>query len=62
MKKALLIVSVLVLSLTATSCGTTSSAMKQTDTQVAGYTLKDKKEIVEQKILHKNNKTVIATP
>ena len=44
-----------------TSCGTTAS-MQQNQNEVAGYTLKNKKQLLEQKILNKKNKTVIAQP
>jgi len=62
MKKIIYILTIAIFTSTFVSCGTTSSAMKNNDTQVAGYSLKDKKEIVEQKILQKSTKTMIATP
>ena len=44
------------------SCG--SSAAKQNDskTSFAAYTLKNKKELMEQKILNNKSKTIIAIP
>lgn len=61
MKKIIFIVAALVFTASFTSCGTVGSIQNH-DTEVAGYTLKDKKEVVEQKILNKKSKTVIATP
>jgi len=61
MKKLIFIVATLVFTVSFTSCGTISSIQNQ-DTEVAGYTLKDKKEVVEQKILNKKSKTVIVIP
>ncbi len=45
-----------------TSCGAGCSAKKGKKKEVASYTLKNKKEIMEQKILHKKNKTIIVIP
>ena len=45
-----------------TSCGSMTSAHKASQNEVAGYTLKNKKEIMEQKILNKTTKTIITTP
>ena len=61
MKKIIFIVAALVFTMSFTSCGTVSSIQNQ-DTEVAGYTLKNKMEVVEQKILNKKSKTVIAIP
>jgi predicted metal-binding protein len=47
--------------LACTSCGTALS-VKKDNTEVAGYTLKNKKEQFQQKILHKKVKTVIVQP
>lgn len=44
------------------SCGAGVSAKRATQNEVAGYTLKNKKEIMEQKILHKKSKTIIVLP
>jgi len=41
-----------------TSCSTSKSANEK----LAGYTLKDKKELLQQNILNCYKKTVIATP
>lgn len=61
MRKAIFILAAVIFTATFTSCGTTQS-IQNSDTEVAGYTLKNKKELMEQKILNKNSKTVIATP
>ncbi len=45
-----------------TSCGAGFSAKKTTPQEIAGYTLKNKKEIMERKILHKKSKTIIVIP
>ena len=47
-----------VLSTSLISCATT----KTTQEDLAGYTLKNKKELMKQKILNKKGKTVLATP
>ena len=62
MKKYITLVLILTVSICATSCGTTSKAIQQNETEVAGYTLKNKTQLMQQKILHKKSKTVIATP
>ncbi|GER60981.1 hypothetical protein ULMA_30890 [Patiriisocius marinus] len=61
MKKAILILAAVVLTSTFTSCGTTNS-IKNSDTELAGYTLKSKTELMEQKILNTSTKKVIVTP
>lgn len=61
MKKAILILAAVVLTSTFMSCGTTSS-IKNSDTELAGYTLKSKTELMEQKILNTSSKKVIVTP
>ena len=61
MKKIIFILAALAFTVSFTSCGTMNSIQNH-DTEVAGYTLKDKKEVVEQKILNKKPKTVIVTP
>ncbi|MBX2829441.1 MAG: hypothetical protein KTR22_14845 [Flavobacteriaceae bacterium] len=43
-----------------TSCATTMKV--NTEESVSGYTLKNKKELMQQKIVHKKAKTVLATP
>ncbi|PKA83303.1 hypothetical protein ATE92_1453 [Ulvibacter sp. MAR_2010_11] len=46
-----------------TSCGTTNSLHRtNTDTEVAGYTLKNKAELMQQKILNIKKTTVMVTP
>ncbi|WP_339700825.1 hypothetical protein [uncultured Marixanthomonas sp.] len=61
MKKLAFILLGTFLILSTASCATAVSA-KENGNEVAGYTLKNKKEVMQQKILHKKNKTVIATP
>lgn len=62
MKKYIVIVLILSLGISTTSCGTASKAIQKNKTEVAGYTLKNKTQLMKQKILHKKYKTVIATP
>ncbi|QNJ97871.1 hypothetical protein [Constantimarinum furrinae] len=61
MKRSIYISMVVLLGVAFTSCGTAISVKKQS-TEVAGYTLKNKKEQFQQKILHKEVKTVIVQP
>lgn len=44
-----------------TSCGSVQSHIN-TNKEVAGYTLKSKKELLQQKVLHTNVKTVVVHP
>jgi len=55
------IVATVVLTISMTSCGSAVN-LKSNDNDVAGYTLKNKTELLEQKILNKKSKTVIAIP
>ncbi len=59
MKKYIIII--LVIAVSATSC-TTSKSMYKSENDVAGYTLKNKTELMQQKIAKKKKKTVLATP
>jgi len=43
------------------SCGAVDKVQKD-ETEIAGYTLKNKKELMQQKILAKQSKTIIAIP
>ncbi|PVW17232.1 hypothetical protein [Marixanthomonas spongiae] len=61
MKKAAIIVLGAFFILSAASCATANSA-KKNETEIAGYTLKNKKELMQQKILNRKKKSVIATP
>ena len=61
MKKILFLALTIVFTATISSCGSTSGIQKS-DNEVVGYTLKNKKELMEQKVLNKNIKTVIALP
>jgi hypothetical protein len=45
-----------------TSCGSSVAIQKDSKASLAGYTLKNKKELMEQKILNKKSKTIIAIP
>lgn len=61
MKNILIILVVAVFSASMTSCGT-STVVQENQKEIAGYTLKNKKQLLEQKILNKKQKTVIAQP
>ncbi|GHC64198.1 hypothetical protein [Ulvibacter litoralis] len=61
MNKYVFIVLALIFTVTFSSCAT-SSTVQNSENQVAGYTLKNKKELMHQKVLNKKNKTVIAMP
>ncbi|MAO07375.1 MAG: hypothetical protein CL596_01540 [Alteromonas sp.] len=50
-----------IVAISVTSCATAISTQEK-GKEVAGYTIKNKKELLQQKVLHKNPKTVIATP
>lgn len=60
-KRFLYISIVVVFTLTITSCGSTSSTQKS-ENEVAGYTLKNKQELMEQKVFNSKVRTVIANP
>ena len=62
MKKFVYLTIVAFFTISITSCGSTVSAQKESQYQVAGYTLKNKKEIMEHKILHKKTKTIVTIP
>ena len=49
----------IVVALAFASCATTQ---KTGESELAGYTLKNKKELMHQKVLHTKEKTVIAAP
>ncbi|HPF12468.1 MAG TPA: hypothetical protein PKW08_11855 [Flavobacteriaceae bacterium] len=51
----------LVLAMSIVSCASVAPT-QNTEKELAGYILKNKKELMQQKVLHKNNKTVIAIP
>lgn len=59
MKKLILLLALA--SFAMTSC-TSTQAFSKRENQVAGYTLKNKKELMQQKIADKKGKTVVATP
>jgi len=44
-----------------TSCSSTKN-LKTQESELAGYTLKNKKELMQQKIFQKKTKSVIAIP
>lgn len=52
---------IIVLGAALTSCSSVKT-VQENSKELAGYTLKNKKEQMQQKILNKKNKTVIATP
>jgi molybdate-binding protein len=51
----------LFLTASVSSCGSVA-AIQKSENDVAGYTLKNKKELMQQKVLNKKNKTIIALP
>jgi uncharacterized protein YycO len=61
MKRIIYILAAVILCATTYSCGTPVQTIKK-ENKVAGYTLKNKKELLQQKILQKKKKTVIAQP
>ncbi|MCW5521087.1 hypothetical protein J1N09_14660 [Aureitalea sp. L0-47] len=61
MKRFIYILAILISSATLFSCGTSVHTIKK-ENEVAGYTLKNKKELMQQKILQKKKKTVVAQP
>lgn len=61
MKKIVFLVLTAVFTLSICSCGSTS-AIHKNNTEMAGYTLKNKKELMQQKVLHKKIKTVVVAP
>ena len=62
MKKIIYIVAVLCFAISLTSCGSSVAIQEDSRASFAGYTLKNKKELMEQKILNKKSKTIIAIP
>jgi hypothetical protein len=50
-----------IFAVTISSCSATT-AIKKGDNDVAGFTLKNKKELMEQEVLNKKVKTVIVLP
>ena len=62
MKRIVYIVFIVCMSGMIISCGTHLSSQKSNDTVLAGYTLKNKKEQMQQKILRKKSKIIIASP
>jgi len=61
MKKVVFILMAALFTVTFSSCGVSQKIQQQGD-EVAGYTLKNNTELLEQKILNKKSKTVLATP
>jgi len=59
MKQFFIIVIFLAFTVLFSSCSTTQTVNKN---EVAGYNLKSKKEQMQNKILHKKNKTLLAMP
>ena len=62
MKKFINLIILVFFVISITSCGSSVSVKKESQYQVAGYTLKNKKEIMQQKILNKKAKTIITGP
>lgn len=61
MKKLLFIAMLLVFTVATTSCASVEKVQNE-ETEVAGYTLKNKKEQLQQKILNNKSKTIYAIP
>jgi len=61
MNRILLIIVILIFTVTVTSCGSTLAIQKDKN-EVASYTIKNKQELMEQKVFNKNMKTVIVIP
>ena len=61
MKKFIYIVTVLCFAISLTSCGS-SVAIQNDSKETLSYTLKNKTELMEQKICNKNSKTIVAIP
>ncbi len=62
MKKFIYIAVTICFIVSLSSCGAGASIKNDNNDQVAGYTLKNKKELMEQKILQRKGKTIIALP
>lgn len=62
MKKFVYIAIAVFLTVSLTSCGAGVSAKRATQQELAGYTLKNKKELMERKILYKKSETMIVLP
>jgi len=62
MKKFVYIAITVFFAASLTSCGAGASVKADANNEVVAYTLKNKKEIMEQKILHKKNKTIVVLP
>jgi len=61
LKYLIVTIFIVVFSASFTSCATSTSIQKESE-KVAGYTLKSKKELMQQKIAHRKYNTVIALP
>ena len=61
MKKIIFLAVAVIFTLSLSSCGGVS-AIQKSDTELIVYTLKNKKELMQQKILHKKIKTVVVAP
>ena len=62
MKNFIYILTVLCFTVSLTSCGSSVAIQTDSKDQVLSYTLKNKKELMEQKIMNKNGKTIVAIP
>ncbi|QIE60192.1 hypothetical protein G5B37_11655 [Rasiella rasia] len=61
MKKIIYTLAIVAFAMSFTSCKSVSAVQKEQN-EIAGYTLKNKKELFQQKVLHKKIKTVVVTP
>ncbi|MCH9659623.1 MAG: hypothetical protein K0U54_01790 [Bacteroidetes bacterium] len=62
MKKTIVIATILAISASSLTSCATSASIQDNEQQVASYTLKNKKELMKQKIASKRAKVVLATP
>jgi len=61
LKNLIATITIVIFSASFTSCATSNSIQKESEKTVV-YTLKNKKELMQQKIAHRRHKTVIALP
>jgi len=62
MKKFIYIAVTICFIVSLSSCGAGASIKGTHENEVAGYTLKDKKELMQYNILHKKGKTRVVLP
>ena len=62
MKNFIYVITVVCFAVSLTSCGSSVAIQTDSKDQVISYTLKNKKELMEQRIMNKNGKTIVAIP